>query len=71
MLVKEKAELEALLTELGSELQQAKADLGEEKKSSRDLVVELEVSSDFKIASQCFTISYLVVTGLYLVVIKL
>ena len=44
MLVREKAELSELLSELGRELQQAKAQLGEEKKASRDLADQLEVS---------------------------
>ena len=41
--MKEKAELSGLLSELGRELQQAKAELGEEKKTSYDLVAQLEV----------------------------
>ncbi len=43
VLVKEKVDLEALLSELGRELQQAKADLGEERKACYDLEAQLEV----------------------------
>ena len=43
VLVKEKSELSGLLSELGRELQQAKAQLGEEKKVSHDLATQLEV----------------------------
>ena len=39
----EMAELKVLLDELGRELQQSKADLGEERKDSRDLRTQLEV----------------------------
>ncbi len=43
ILVKEKSDLQELLGELGRELQQAKADVGESKKTYRDLSTELEV----------------------------
>ena len=39
----EMADLKVLLDELGRELQQSKADLGEERKESRDLRTQLEV----------------------------
>ena len=41
--MKERTELQELLSELGMELQQAKADVGEEKKVSQDLRDQLEV----------------------------
>lgn len=43
MLVKDKTELNGLLSELGRELQQTKADLGEERKNTQDLHAQLEV----------------------------
>lgn len=43
--MKEKADLQGLLSELGRELQQAKADLGEEKKTTQDLTDQLEVNA--------------------------
>ena len=46
-LVTEMAELKVLLDELGRELQQSKADLGEERKESRDLRTQLEVCVRF------------------------
>jgi len=42
-LVSELADLKVLLDELGRELQQSKADLGEERKENRDLRTQLEV----------------------------
>ena len=45
VLVKEKAELSKLLSELGRELQQAKARVGEENKTSHDLAAQLDVSN--------------------------
>ena len=41
--MQEKGELQALLTELGSELQQTKADLGEQRKHTQELNIQLEV----------------------------
>lgn len=41
--MKEKVELQGLLSELGRELQQAKADVGEERKAGQDLMAQLEV----------------------------
>ena len=46
-MVTEMAELKVLLDELGRELQQSKADLGEERKESRDLRTQLEVCVRF------------------------
>lgn len=42
----ELADLKVLLDELGRELQQSKADLGEERKENRDLRTQLEVGEE-------------------------
>ena len=53
--------LQVLLNELGMELQQAKGDLGEERKKSRDLRNDLEVSdcySDLLCLSWSFIVDF-------------
>ena len=45
--MKEKSGLQELVTELGRELHQAKADVGEEKKMSQDLMAQLEVRTSW------------------------